>query len=158
MRLIIYDNKNVNIHEKINDIVIYSKDNTKPCVGCFSCWVKTPENCIYKDGGSINKIMASVDEVIIISKNTFGGFSSSIKRHIDRSLSFVKPLFTFRNGMMRHVKRHINDNLKMSVCFYGKVTEKEKRTAINSVSSLAENLGIIIKNISFKLNEKEVSI
>lgn len=157
MKIIIYDDKNINIHACPEDIVIYSKDDSRPCVGCFSCWIKHPCRCIYKDCGSINRYMAKAEEMIIVSKNTFGGFSSSIKRHIDRSLSFVMPFFTFRNGLMRHKKRY-NNNLKISAFIYGEITDKEKETASNSIWSLAENLGISVKNIIFKNHLSEVNI
>ena len=53
-----------------NDKVILARDCKNSCIGCFSCWIKHPKKCIYKDKYSdITESLKNSDELIIISKS-----------------------------------------------------------------------------------------
>lgn len=44
---------------------VYLKDkNIKHCIGCFTCWTKTPGECIHKD--DMEKLLNKIEEVDII--------------------------------------------------------------------------------------------
>ena len=75
---------------KLNDTDVLVSDAEKSCIGCFSCWVRKPLECVRKDNITYNgkKILES-DELIIISKFTYGTYSSKVKKIIERSISFV---------------------------------------------------------------------
>lgn len=74
------------------------------CVGCFGCWFKTPGRCVINDRASdFAKLMSQHDEVIVISRLTFGGFSPDVKAVFDRSIGFILPFFRIVNGEMHHV-------------------------------------------------------
>ena len=84
--------------------------------------------------------LSKVDELLIISKATFGSYSSVVKNVLDRSISYVSPYFTIRNGEMHHMERY-HKNLKVSAVFYGEdITEQEKDTSVNLVEANAVNL------------------
>ena len=49
--------------------------------GCFSCRSKTPGQCIVRDGyENMGALIHQADEVIVISRYTFGGFSVFVKK------------------------------------------------------------------------------
>ena len=65
------------------------------CVGCFGCWVKTPGVCVINDAGR--------DAARAV---TFGGYSSQLKKALDRAICLVTPFFTKVNGEIHHVPRY----------------------------------------------------
>jgi len=120
------------------------------CIGCFGCWLKTPGRCVIKDEyQEMGEKLSKVDELLIISKATFGSYSSAVKNVLDRSISYVSPYFTIRNGEMHHMERY-HKNLKVSAVFYGEdITEQEKDTSVNLVVANAVNLNGTVGYIDF---------
>ena len=49
--------------------------------------------------------MPQYDEVIVISKLTFGGLSPEVKAVLDRSIGYMLPFFLIVKGEMHHVRR-----------------------------------------------------
>jgi len=89
-----------------------------PCRGWYSCWLQTPGRCIMHDGTEIvGEQIARCGELIIISKNLYGGFSAEIKNALDRSISFVLPFFCVRNNELHHQPRYQNEG-KMKAYIY----------------------------------------
>ena len=126
------------------------------CTGCFGCWLKTPGTCVIKDGfEDMGKKLSEVEELVILSKATFGSYSSAVKNVLDRSISYVLPFFTIRNGEMHHGERYHN-HLKFRAVFYGELTELEKETARNLVKANATNLNAELAGVSFVETMEEV--
>ena len=93
--------------------------------------------------------LSKVDEFLLISKSSFGSYSSSVKNVLDRSISYVKPFFEIRKGEMHHQERY-HKNLVISACFYGEdMTEMEKETSRNLVAANALNLNGTVGNVHF---------
>ncbi len=77
------------------------------CLGCFECWVHTPGTCIAK--GECDRLArAYIDSnlVIYLTRITFGGYSSELKKGIDHTIGLVSPFFTRVNGETHHRKRY----------------------------------------------------
>ena len=150
-RLIIYDVPIGHIKQYTNedDILVNASDIHRYCIGCFGCWLKTPGTCIIWDGfEDMGKRLSQVSEFILISKATFGSYSSAGKNVLDRSISYVLPFFEIRNGEMHHGERYHNA-LTISALFYGHMTENEKRTAQNLVKANAVNLNAALGKVHF---------
>lgn len=149
MRTIIHD-LNDTSHLKLNgdDVLINEVKNN--CVGCFSCWVKHPLNCIFNDKIRNNgKRILESDELIIISKCINGSYSSEVKRILERSISYVLPFFTIRNNRIHH-KVRIKKKLKFKVYFYGNdITEFDEYVAIRFVNANSDNLNTVEPKIYF---------
>ena len=94
--------------------------------------------------------------MVIISECHFGGYSSFVKNVLDRSVSYVSALFEIRKGIMRHKPRYAG-NLNMRVLFYGAGGQEEKDAARELARANAENLGAVLKEVSFYKNERSVS-
>ena len=96
----------------------------------------------------MGKRLSEVSEFILISKATFGSYSSAVKNVLDRSISYVLPFFEIRNGEMHHGELYFND-MKISAVFYGNMTDVEKKTAENLVKANAVNLNTKLGNVHF---------
>lgn len=158
MRTIIYDLEDTSyLKFKDNDFLI--NDVNKSCIGCFSCWVRTPLRCIHKDRISNNgENLLKCDDLIIISKFTYGSYSSSIKKILERSISYVEPFFTLRNGEIHH-KMRTNKKLNFSIYFYGpNISNEDKIVATKLVNANMNNLNTNKPNIYFYNDYKEIKI
>jgi len=77
------------------------------CQGCFECWVKTPGECKINDHGrEIAKKMVQSNLIIHFTPIIFGGFSSELKKVIDRFIPTILPFFTKRKGETHHKYRY----------------------------------------------------
>lgn len=77
------------------------------CLGCFECWTKTPGLCRIDDAG--RDIAASIirsDLAIYLTPVTFGGYSSTLKKAVDRVICLVSPFFTRIDGEVHHHARY----------------------------------------------------
>ena len=124
------------------------------CIGCFGCWLKTPGRCVIKDRfQNMGETLAKVDGLILLSKATFGSYSSAVKNVLDRSISYVEPFFEIRNGEMHHKERYYKD-LTISAVFYGDMSDGEKETAKSLVKANAVNLNGDIGFVRFTTAEE----
>ena len=130
--------------------IIDNSGKIKKCMGCFGCWLKTPGRCVIPDEYQrMGELAAKAEELTIISKCSFGSYSSFVKNVLDRSISYVLPFFEIREGEMHHRKRYDNQFL-MRVIFYGSdITEEEKETAKELVKANAVNLHGKVKEVLF---------
>lgn len=113
-----------------NTSVIKADGKYAPCKGCFGCWAKTPGKCVLKDRLQyIGAMIAESDEVILISKNCYGGLSSEVKNVQDRGIAMSLPFFTFREGRIHHMHRYKKYQTNLIVYLYGDMTPLEKQTA-----------------------------
>ncbi len=78
-----------------------------PCLGCFGCWIKTPGICVIDDAGreTARRIVQS-DLVVYLTPLTFGGYSSELKKALDRSIPNILPFFQRIKREIHHVKRY----------------------------------------------------
>lgn len=120
--------------------IVRALDNAVHCQGCFKCWVKNPGFCVYRDHiQHIGRDVGKCDELVFISKITYGGFSSSVKRVVDRSISFSLPLFEMRANEVHHPKRYASGG-SLKIYFYGECDEEERDVARRYVERLVINL------------------
>ena len=134
----------------------HAKDNVPHCEGCFGCWKGNVASCVKKDEVSLfSSMMSECSELLILSQNTFGSYSPQVKNVLDRSISYVLPDFTVRRGEMHHKSRYKNSFL-LSVLFYGKNDERQKKTAERLVHANALNLNVPVKSICFLENIKDL--
>jgi hypothetical protein len=77
------------------------------CQGCFECWIKTPGMCKTQDAGrDIAAAVIRSDLLVLLSPITFGGYSSELKKALDRSIGLVLPFFTRIDGEVHHRPRY----------------------------------------------------
>lgn len=99
-----------------------------PCQGCFGCWTRHPAACFMKDKlQEACRILGQADEVTVVTKNLYGGYSAPVKNVLDRSIGTSTPFSTYRGWQMHHTLRYGRHDL-LKVIVYGDITEAEKET------------------------------
>jgi hypothetical protein len=100
------------------ELLYTSKLDIKPCLGCFSCWIKTPGRCVHED--DMSGILVKLREADIWVWATplyFDGVSGPLKNLIDRLTPLLRsncglwemenfdPLVAHIAAVCQHVKR-----------------------------------------------------
>ena len=78
-----------------------------PCVGCGSCWLKTPGVCsIHDDYEEILKSILKHDKIVLIGGTALGFIDYRLKNIVDRILPIVTMMVYIVDGQERHVPRY----------------------------------------------------
>jgi multimeric flavodoxin WrbA len=86
------------------------------CTGCFGCWMETPGRCVLNDDcGEVASALARADIVALVAPVTFGGYSSALKKALDRSICFSLPYLTIRKGEVHHPRRYGHEQRLMGI-------------------------------------------
>ncbi len=79
------------------------------CIGCFKCWDTTPGICFQDDQGrEITKKAINSDLLVFLTPLMWGGYSSELKKVIERMLGLLHPSFVKIKDSYRHEKRYDN--------------------------------------------------
>ncbi|MBR2531493.1 MAG: flavodoxin family protein [Lachnospiraceae bacterium] len=140
------------IREEYDGWTVISDNGTiLPCTGCFCCWHKTPGQCILRDGYEhMGTLIHRAEEVTVISRYTYGGFSAFVKNIFDRSLGYVLPQFEIVKGQTHHKKRY-EEKKPFTFIFYGTgLDEEKKQCAARYVRAVCTNIRGYIKDLVFR--------
>ena len=138
------------------DWIIEADGKYAPCQGCFGCWTKHPAACFMKDRlQQVCRMIGQADELLVITKNLYGGYSADIKNVLDRSIGTSTPFSTYRGRQMHHTLRYGKHDL-WKVIVYGEITEKEKETFRYLAERNALNDGFQRSQVVFLANLEEL--
>jgi multimeric flavodoxin WrbA len=138
------------------DYVVSADGKYAPCQGCFGCWSKHPAECQMKDSlHQICRVIGQADEVVIVTKNLYGGYSVKVKNVLDRSIGTSTPFSTYRGKQMHHTLRYGKHDL-WTVVVYGDITEAEKETFRYLAERNAINDGFERSEVIFTDDPKEM--
>jgi putative sterol carrier protein len=89
------------------EVVNLRKKNVKNCIGCFSCWTRTPGTCIHKDDmtGELFPKWLDADLVVYASPLYHFTVNAAMKAFIERTLPILEPFFRRHNGRTHHPLR-----------------------------------------------------
>jgi multimeric flavodoxin WrbA/putative sterol carrier protein len=89
------------------EIIAATKLSIKPCLGCFSCWQKTPGQCAIKDdmAGLLNKVIAA-DVMIWSFPLYYFSLPGTLKNFIDRGLPLNLPFMSDNTANGGHPPRY----------------------------------------------------
>ena len=154
MNIYVCDNKET-IKVKKSDIFINEFDNIKSCIGCFKCWINKENKCVFNDSirDIPNKIL-NCKNIILISKISYGCYSSNIKKVLERIISFVSPYFTIRENEIHHILKCKDVNLQVFI--YNKVTLNSRKVFESLVKRNIKNFGIKSTSIIYFQDYKEI--
>jgi len=77
------------------------------CLGCFGCWDKTPGSCVIRDDGiDVARKVINSDLAIFLTPITFGGYSSELKKALDRIICLICTYFMTIDGEVHHKPRY----------------------------------------------------
>jgi len=90
----------------------------KPCTGCYTCWSKTPGECIFKDDMTdLREKYRKADLVILASPLYFFNVTGLMKNFLDRLLPNMKPYMLINGGITQHPNRFAEDKEQGFVVF-----------------------------------------
>ena len=137
------------------DQVVCADGRYAPCQGCFQCWTKHPAACSMKDAlHQACRVLGTSDDLVIITKNLYGGYSAAVKNLLDRSIGSSTPLSTYRGGEMHHTLRYGKRN-SLRVIAYGEITEAERETLELMAARNAVNMGFREHSVTFCADAEE---
>ncbi len=151
MKVIIHDldSRYAGLIDAECDLAVAADGKYAPCRGCFGCWTKHPAACFMKDTlRQVCRVIGRADELVIITKNLYGGYSADIKNVLDRSIGTSTPFSTYRGGQMHHTLRYGRHDL-WKVIVYGDITESEKATFRYLAERNALNDGFERSSVTF---------
>ena len=92
----------------VTNNIFLSKKKINPCMGCFTCWLKTPGVCVFKDDmKSLLSEVLSSDIIVFAFPLYVDNVSGQMKIFMDRLMTLADPRITKdENGESRHQKRY----------------------------------------------------
>lgn len=151
MRIIIHDlgEEYAELIARKSDRAIAADGRYAPCQGCFGCWTKHPAECFMKDKlQQACRQLGEASEVVVVTRNMYGGYSAPVKNVLDRSIGTSTPFSTYRGRQMHHTLRYGKKDL-WKVIVYGDVSEAEKATFTYMAERNAVNEGCARSEIVF---------
>lgn len=89
------------------EVIRLREKSIAPCLGCFGCWIKTPGECVIDDDGrAVARAAVRSDILAYVTPVTFGGFSSELKKAVDRLIPNISPFFARVQGETHHQRRY----------------------------------------------------
>ncbi len=90
------------------EVVDLRKKKIKNCVGCYTCWTKTPGHCIHKDDMTKELFSKWLESDLVVYATPLYHYTmnAALKVFIERTLPSSEPFFEIHNGRMLHSLRH----------------------------------------------------
>lgn len=156
MKLILSD-RHFNVSEiqaKSSEFIDLSKMKIENCVGCFSCWTKTPGKCIIRDDAvKIYPLIAASEKVMFISRVKYGSYDSIMKMMLERTLPTQQAFIRLLDGETHHVQRNVV--LKQAVIIgYGDISVEEKNIFNRLIERNAKNMNFESYRIIYSTEDK----
>jgi len=87
---------------------VYLKGKTiNPCIGCFTCWTKTPGVCIHKDDmPKLLEKLRQADVVVYATPLYVFTVTAQMKAFMDRHIPLLQPFILERDGQYIHPPRY----------------------------------------------------
>lgn len=120
------------------------------CKGCFGCWVKTPGVCPTRDdAGVVTRSFVRSDLAVLLTPVVFGGYSSELKKALDRSAGILLPFFMRINGEVHHKPRYQRYPALLAIGLEDRPDEIEERVFAALVGRNAINFHAPAHDVTF---------
>ncbi len=103
------------------NVAILGRMNLKRCVGCFTCYAKTPGKCVHDDDmPSLTARISQADMMVLATPVYLDGMTSLCKTLVDRLVVFLEPHYVEDAVGLRHPLRwnFPHKLFLLSVCGY----------------------------------------
>jgi putative NADPH-quinone reductase/putative sterol carrier protein len=107
----------MNKHTQV-EVIHLSKYKINSCKGCFSCWINTPGECIYREKDDHHKLaekLYQADLTVYAFPIYADGIPGILKNFLDRAVSRAYPYMIEGMNRVRHPRRFINPQHSMVV-------------------------------------------
>lgn len=90
------------------EIVHLRQKNVRNCIGCYTCWTKTPGICLHQDDMTreLYPKWLAADLVVYASPLYHFTVNATLKAFIERTLPILLPFFEEHKGRTHHPLRH----------------------------------------------------
>lgn len=124
------------------ETIVPGEEKITGCAGCFGCWTRTPGVCVIDDfGREVARKVVRSDLVIYLTPVTFGGYSSELKKAVDRfACPMLLPFFTKIDGEVHHKARYKPLPCLMGIGVLPRPEEESERIFTKLVERNAINL------------------
>lgn len=86
--------------------IYLKKKKINQCVGCFTCWTKTPGICIFKDDmPDLLEKIKNADFIVFATPLYIFNMTSDMKIFMERMLPLLNPHFIKSGNLTTHLKR-----------------------------------------------------
>lgn len=115
--------------------IILNEHEIKGCVGCLSCFFKTPGACRFKDlVRELPYTYIDSDIIVLITRVTFGGFSSILAKAYDRLIIQLEShLFEVSSRVIRRQKRYKLSYPFLLAIGFEEEADEENRNIFNAL-------------------------
>ncbi len=103
------------------EMILLAKKVIKPCVGCFTCYAKTPGVCVHKDDMPVvSETVRGADLLVFATPVYLDSMTALAKTFVDRLVVFLDPRFdSDEQGVIHPMRSRFPEKLFLvSVCGY----------------------------------------
>ena len=96
------------------------------CMGCFSCWVRTPGRCVIRDDAvGLYPLIAHSDHVIYVSRLFCGSYDVPMKTMLERAIPIQQAFIRIHHGETHHIQRAVAEKDAV-ILAYGDTGDEEQ--------------------------------
>jgi multimeric flavodoxin WrbA len=90
------------------DLVNLREKKVRNCIGCFTCFTKTPGACVHQDDMTKEIFPKWLDADLAVYATPLYHYTvnATMKAFIERTLPVLEPFFEEKDGRMHHPRRH----------------------------------------------------
>lgn len=160
MNLILSDRSiDLPVHNQLIEFIDLSRLKISNCIGCFSCWTKTPGKCVIRDDAvKVYPKIAASDRVLYISKVKYGSYDTVMKTMLERAIPIQQAFIRLVHGETHHVQRAVVPK-RATIIGYGDISDEEKEIFTQLIGRNARNMCFEDYRVIFsKENELEQAV
>jgi multimeric flavodoxin WrbA len=89
------------------EVVTLREKTVRDCIGCYTCWTKTPGTCFHKDDMTRELFPKWLESDLAVYATPLYDYAmtATMKAFIERTLPALEPFFEIREGRMFHPLR-----------------------------------------------------
>jgi len=90
------------------EVINLREKTVKNCIGCFTCWTKTPGVCVHKDDMSKELYPKWLESDLVVYATPLYHFTlnATMKAFVERTLPILQPFLEQRDAETHHPLRH----------------------------------------------------
>lgn len=94
--------------------IMLSKQKIHHCIGCFTCWTKTPGKCIHKDDMVDNLPKLQKANLIVFATPLYiYNVTGLMKNFLDRQIPLLSPYLVDKGGVTSHPRPETVEDQKV---------------------------------------------
>jgi len=117
----------------VNTLILREMD-IRYCIGCWSCWVKTPGECIVPDDSRDVRRECINSDLLLFASPVIMGFTSALLKKVhDKLIPLIHPYVELVQGEVHHIARYDKYPLMALLLEKSKDTDEEDIEIISNI-------------------------